>query len=267
MNQKKGVPSLGLSVVGYLVISASIVGYFVGLQSPMRATDRAVAIRSPLPNDGLSREGKADSDVMLATSYAQIGAALRSYHGESKLVTIQSFQPPPDARPTPPSEIDKVSALHDRQQNRAFNGAPPTIPHAVDQMSTKSCMACHGQGLHTQSLRASQISHPYLANCTQCHVESNPQHIAPIVFKPNGFRGQAAPNGGPRAFQEAPPQIPHSTWMRSNCLSCHGATGIRTTHPWRQSCTQCHTPSAASDQIPLPPTPSFLSPPKIADER
>ena len=40
--------------------------------------------------------------------------------------------------------------------------------------------------------------------------------------------------------------------MRERCDSCHGvwAGALRTTHPWRQNCVQCHTPSAARDQHP-----------------
>jgi cytochrome c-type protein NapB len=39
--------------------------------------------------------------------------------------------------------------------------------------------------------------------------------------------------------------------MRENCMSCHGEGGtsaIRTSHPDRQSCTQCHAPDAGYDQ-------------------
>ncbi|MBK6532709.1 MAG: hypothetical protein IPF99_24875 [Deltaproteobacteria bacterium] len=41
--------------------------------------------------------------------------------------------------------------------------------------------------------------------------------------------------------------------MRGRCESCHGvlSQGIRSTHPWRESCTQCHAPSAALDQRPM----------------
>jgi nitrate reductase (cytochrome), electron transfer subunit len=54
-----------------------------------------------------------------------------------------------------------------------------------------------------------------------------------------------------RAFDGAPPTIPHSTLMRTDCLSCHGPQGLyglRTPHPERQSCLQCHAPGAHLDQ-------------------
>jgi nitrate reductase (cytochrome), electron transfer subunit len=28
--------------------------------------------------------------------------------------------------------------------------------------------------------------------------------------------------------------------------------GIRTTHPWRSQCTQCHAPDATLEQMPMP---------------
>jgi hypothetical protein len=54
-----------------------------------------------------------------------------------------------------------------------------------------------------------------------------------------------------RDYDGAPPTIPHPTLMRGECASCHGvfgADGIKTTHPWRQSCTQCHAMNAVNDQ-------------------
>jgi cytochrome c-type protein NapB len=54
--------------------------------------------------------------------------------------------------------------------------------------------------------------------------------------------------------------------MRSDCMSCHGyegRLGIRTTHPWRNSCQQCHAPSAAMEQTLLTAEPHFLPGPKI----
>ncbi|HRC56557.1 MAG TPA: hypothetical protein PKU97_11575, partial [Kofleriaceae bacterium] len=70
----------------------------------------------------------------------------------------------------------------------------------------------------------------------------------------SAFVGLPAPGRGERAWPGAPPTIPHTTWMRERCDSCHGvwgASGLRSTHPWRQSCTQCHAPAAALDQRPV----------------
>ena len=50
---------------------------------------------------------------------------------------------------------------------------------------------------------------------------------------------------GQRAFAGAPPTIPHTLWLRGNCLACHGAFGfaeLQTSHPERANCVQCHVP-------------------------
>jgi cytochrome c-type protein NapB len=48
----------------------------------------------------------------------------------------------------------------------------------------------------------------------------------------------------------APPPIPHSPDMRGNCVACHAGPGavaeIRTPHPERANCRQCHVPTEDS---------------------
>ncbi len=41
--------------------------------------------------------------------------------------------------------ISMEQALKQRQQRRAYDGAPPTIPHLVQQNSASECMACHAK--------------------------------------------------------------------------------------------------------------------------
>jgi cytochrome c-type protein NapB len=88
------------------------------------------------------------------------------------------------------------------------------------------------------------MSHPRLEMCQQCHA------AAPGAAPPpaSDFVGLGAAGSGRRAYAGAPPTIPHGAWMREACDSCHGlagAPGLRTTHPERQSCTQCHAPDAS----------------------
>jgi cytochrome c-type protein NapB len=93
---------------------------------------------------------------------------------------------------------------------------------------------------------ASKMSHVVMTNCTQCHVEQSP------VPAETTFVGVYRAGPGERANPGAPPTIPHHTWLRDNCNSCHGLVsrpGTRTTHPWLTNCTQCHVPSAALDQL------------------
>ena len=215
-----------------------------------------------------------DKSVLPSTSYDQIGQAIREnrtpiLQDVTQLLSAASHvQPPADPEDSPITITNqqKLFALAIRESNRAFNGAPPTVPHPIDQFSNQSCMVCHGVGLSLESLRIPKMSHQYLENCTQCHVEAMSRDLPEREFSGTTFVGLPAPTGGPRAFPNAPPQIPHSTWMRSSCMSCHGPTGqfgIRTTHPWRSNCQQCHAPSSLLDQIQLDSQPNFLPPIKI----
>lgn len=152
-----------------------------------------------------------------------------------------------------PSDEDKQRSLATRSARRAFNGAPPVIPHAVEQTDDAACFACHGQGARVGDRVANRMSHRFLVNCLQCHAEPAPKPFddleTPVA---NTFVGLSTPSSGDRAFPGAPPVIPHSTWMRENCLSCHGGVagwpGLEVTHRWRTNCVQCHAVSAAFEQ-------------------
>ncbi len=250
------------ALAAFVVICLAVVGFFTGLQSPMKSLETAPSLivdgvdshvdRSTHESNG--HNSSREPGVQPATHYNQMPELTKSLRSQVSL--SQTFLASLQSSVDPMAEIkiapaEKQSALHRRDQNRAYNGAPPTIPHPVDQLSDTSCVACHGVGIKTKSLRIPRMSHQFLTNCTQCHVENNPQHQEPVVFRENEFDGVDAPQEGPRAFPGAPPQIPHPTWMRVDCMSCHGDAGlhgIRTTHPWRTNCQQCHTPAAAMDQ-------------------
>ncbi len=248
----------------FVIISLVVAGYFTGLQSPMKTPQ----LEAPLTIDDGQVEHISVSQpgVIPATNYTKMPQVTRALHRQTLLVSLKSTIDPLAEIKIDPKE--KQLALQRRDGNRAYNGAPPTIPHPIDQISDASCVACHGVGFKTESLRISRMSHQFLTNCTQCHVESNPQHLKPAVFRENSFNGVEAPKAGPRAFPGAPPQIPHAIWMRVDCMSCHGTTGlhgIRTTHPWRNNCQQCHAPSAELNQTFLVAEPQFFPSPKIVE--
>jgi cytochrome c-type protein NapB len=165
------------------------------------------------------------------------------------------------------SDEARALAVAARAGRRAYDGAPPTIPHDISQASFPSCLACHEKGMEIAGRRAPKMSHQRYDACTQCHVpESAPPLPARPNAVPNSFVGVSAPGKGARAWPGAPPVIPHTTRMRTECNSCHGpgaAHGLRTSHPWRQSCTQCHAPNAELDQRPsaeLQPLPTLPKP-------
>lgn len=160
-------------------------------------------------------------------------------------------------------EGSRQVALAKRQQRRAYDGAPPVIPHAIDERDATSCPVCHERGMVLAGKTAPAISHHPMANCLQCHVPhttSQPNPVGPELVG-NAFTAQGFGGRGKRAFSGAPPVMPHRLLMRENCSSCHGVSGhigIRTTHPERVNCQQCHAPDAAQQQLPpwLPPSPA-----------
>ncbi len=142
-----------------------------------------------------------------------------------------------------------------RARNRAYDGAPPTVPHPIAQQAWPNCLTCHDRGMRVAANTAPAICHTAMQSCTQCHVVSTAPFPASRrrPSADNTFAGLESAARGERAWPGAPPTIPHATLMRARCASCHGelALGLRTRHPWRQSCTQCHAPSAALDQRPV----------------
>jgi cytochrome c-type protein NapB len=132
---------------------------------------------------------------------------------------------------------------------RAYPGAPPIVPHPLaDQTSYggRTCLACHGDGGWVQKFGAYApvTPHPELVSCLQCHVPSADD--AP--FRGSSFRASTPPALGGAALPGSPPPIPHDLAMRSNCLACHAGPAavreVRTTHPDRVNCRQCHVPAA-----------------------
>jgi cytochrome c-type protein NapB len=229
-------------VLAAIVISLAIVGFFSGIREPSEST-RPDAPRS-----------EPGGSVPVAVSYSELPSA--NLHPNSKRQQALGqlrFDRPGMFDAVVRTEEMKLAAIADRARTRAYDGAPPIIPHPVEARSAASCLACHGEGLKVGDRLASKISHAHWSNCTQCHVEQPPNGL-PFVPDAidNSFVGVYRAGPGERANAGAPPTIPHHTWMRENCTSCHGLVtraGTRTTHPWLTNCTQCHAPSAALDQV------------------
>ena len=163
------------------------------------------------------------------------------------------------AMPTEPNRKRTLAAFYAR---RASLGAPPVIPHPVEERdaSGKTCLACHGDGGWAPRFEAYTpvTPHPELTSCRQCHV--------PLAGSESGMRGSTstgqitqppALRGG--VMPGSPPPIPHGLEMRENCRACHAGPGavdaLRTTHPERVSCRQCHALGA-------PPAAAFARPPE-----
>jgi len=166
----------------------------------------------------------------------------------------------------------RTLAVHHRL--RAFPGAPPRIPHGLTEQEFKGgrCNTCHERGDFVERFAtyAPMTPHPEMGACLQCHVADDrlvgrpvslgegtpvcaqchildaltappPQFVAIDWPEPKWSRlGQVALPGGP-------PLIPHRLESRGNCVACHAGMGsvyeIRTTHPERANCRQCHVPA------------------------
>lgn len=166
---------------------------------------------------------------------------------------------------------------------RGFPGAPPRIPHPLtaDEFRTDACKTCHERGGFSVRFAAyvPVTPHPERGICLQCHVGVDSLIGAPTPNpNPNARCSQChgSSGGSPRAEARAtwsttvwpqlprvtsdrdPPPIPHDLQFRENCLTCHGGPAavaeIRTTHPERADCRQCHValnPAVASFTRPV----------------
>jgi cytochrome c-type protein NapB len=137
--------------------------------------------------------------------------------------------------------------------NRLYSGAPPTIPHEVDALGRHDCLDCHAEGdAIAAGERAKITPHPELERCQQCHVTSSGS--APFVA--SEFEGWTYPLGTV-GQPMGPLLIPHPLTMRENCLGCHGDHAedpfLRTSHPERERCEQCHLPVHEGWPGPRPP--------------
>ncbi len=168
-------------------------------------------------------------------------------------------------------ESARQESLELRASRRTYEGAPPAMPHStVFGKGSRQCLDCHDTGLVMGDRTARPMAHTELSQCLQCHVESRHREFSSRAAEGRGEGGQVAlpssslhwqGNGfaGSRPAvtsqvleadhpQGMPPSIPHTLLLRGRCLSCHGKTGyegLRTSHPRRGQCVQCHVPQSA----------------------
>ena len=151
---------------------------------------------------------------------------------------------------------------------RAYPGAPPRIPHGftADEFRTGACKTCHERGGFSPRFGAyvPVTPHPEMGACLQCHVGNDavtgvslPMFDASARCRQchalSGQRGTSPgidwrttewPRLAARTPDRGPPPIPHDLNFRGSCLACHAGPAavaeIRTPHPERPSCRQCH---------------------------
>ena len=246
-----------LYVIGALTIGA--VGFFTGAsgQAPSSVGYQPYPEVPAVPSPGGPGNPLAPPEAPVATAPSQSalqetrwGANANMYDGALAALAFPAARVVGPAAPR--TEAARAAALQARAGRRAYEGAPPTIPHAIDQMQASSCLTCHERGMQLGRRIAPVMSHPRFESCTQCHVPTvSPFPLVDERGIENTFVGLAVVGPGDRAWPGAPPTMPHPSAMRDNCLSCHGtggAVGLRTPHPERTSCLQCHPPGAVLDQ-------------------
>lgn len=164
--------------------------------------------------------------------------------------------------PVPDREGAEKTSATVRAARRAYDGAPPTIPHENFGIE---CVGCHddrgtaleGVGFAPPSPHEGTRGLSDRARCRQCHVFATTDER----FVASDFVGLAQDlRRGGRLSLGSPPTIPHKTFMRENCSACHAGPAareeIRTSHPERIRCRQCHVPETTrSTFAPGSPTP------------
>ena len=177
----------------------------------------------------------------------------------------------PARRPAQPRTLAIYRSL------RAYPGAPPRVPHGLteEEFRETRCLTCHLRGGYAARFGgyAPVTPHPEYASCLQCHsadamrvgialpgqvtdVVCSQCHVDPGRPPPSlvslNWRPLQAPAQGFRAMDGSPPVIPHDLELRGNCIACHAGPGavraIRTTHPERANCRQCHV-TASDDAV------------------
>lgn len=242
------------------VIALAAIGYVVGLRAGVPEGTPGLA--------PVASRGVPTAAAIPAPTYDEIGrGALRAGENLATWAAMAQALRAEDAKPVTDMATRRAS-LATRAERRAYNGAPPVIPHAAYALDDRSCLACHGQALRLSTRTAKALPHPHLTNCTQCHAPAAPPFFEGQggTLADNAWVGIPAPREGARAAPGAPPAVPHTLHMRNNCLACHGThgwPGMQTSHPERRSCLQCHAPTedgahpgrGVDAPFLLPPTP------------
>ena len=161
---------------------------------------------------------------------------------------------PLDVAAHPSVDLRTLAEVYGR---RAYAGAPPVIPHPPqgDGHYGTNCNTCHEKGGYVPALNAytPPTPHPEYEHCQQCHVY--PTRTDDQLFRKIDWVAARAPELHRPALAGNPPPIPHTLHLRDNCVACHAGPSapleIRTSHPERENCRQCHVPRRLDEGPPL----------------
>jgi len=171
---------------------------------------------------------------VLTLSTAVLVSHVTAHRGSAEDVTV----------PGHPGAVK--SSADERAARRAYDGAPPVMPHQLFGAACGSChtregMAVDGVGFAPASPHAATAGMSAMSRCQQCHVLER----SDTIWRESTFTGLRQDlRHGPRLHPLAPPVMPHDVFMRENCMACHTGPAareeIRTSHPERTRCQQCH---------------------------
>lgn len=184
---------------------------------------------------------------------------------------------PPEA-PRRPDAHPRTMATY--RLLRSYPGAPPRVPHGLTatEFRTNRCNTCHERGGYVTRFGAyAPVNpHPEWTSCLQCHAVNDLLVGLPFPQASPDDACRQCHAGSPERFDEGAlnwrpaawppvgvlpaigaPAIPHSLETRGDCLPCHAGPAaiaeIRTSHPERSACRQCHL-------APGPPTGEYVRP-------
>lgn len=264
MSPAAGIPrsrrrGKGAVVAGIVALTLGLSGFFMGLRQTSTEAGLARpgwAKSSPAKTTAVA----AKSEIPVVVEYAKLRerSLQPNRQWKSRLADLDR-QAPATISFARLTADEQELVRHQRGSRRQYDGAPPVAPHPLNQTTAAACLECHGQPVVIAGITVPQMSHQPYENCLQCHVSalgpSSTWRSRPLSLADgNSFRGKPSAGYGARAYEGAPPVMPHATWMRQSCLSCHGpggANSFRTPHPDRHNCLQCHAPDARLDQTPL----------------
>ncbi len=148
---------------------------------------------------GAPEEGPPRAAVA-APGYSGLRAMRRGPNADLYLGAVSRL-----ASELPDASLDAEPLSQERRLLRAYEGAPPVIPHGIAPDSVNDCLACHEKGAKILGKIAPPMRHPRRESCTQCHVpdtvreRAGTARPAPPPLTSSTFVGYwSTPEGGPR---------------------------------------------------------------------
>jgi nitrate reductase (cytochrome), electron transfer subunit len=261
MNPKR--PHAAALVLGIFLVGSAVLAIIAVMVAIKRAP--AASARAPAPL----------GVTILAPPDQPIAAEAQAFRTRSSMMAVEPGTR--REREAHPRTLDTYRYL------RAYPGAPPRIPHGLTptEFRTGACKVCHERGGYSRRFAAyiPVTPHPEMGMCLQCHVgedaltgtgrpSSDPNDRCPQC---HGSGGEPRPYADPQLDWRttvwpqverkmpdgSPPPIPHDLQSRGNCLACHAGPAavaeIRTKHPQRTYCRQCHVePEGKSPEFTRP---------------